>query len=148
MRGRAGPYPSGRAPRSPSPWRRRAIVREPLFSSIGPDTVSDMDPRQEQDAFFQQSFRRYASFEPWRRGVGGRPAWVTRLAVVAAVLVVVVPLAMLALTGLLVGMLVFFVASLLATMMQAVGSIFGGGASPSGSGRRNVRRNVRVVERP
>ena len=85
---------------------------------------------------------------PWPgRWVGyavSQPSWVTRLALIAMVLVVVVPLAMLALAGLAVGLVVFVTLGLVARVVMMVRSALGR-LRPTGRG--DGRNNVRVIDR-
>lgn len=68
-----------------------------------------------------------------------RPSWVIRLSVTAMVLTVVIPLVALALLALFVGAVVFIVLSAVATIVQTVASLFGGGRARRHAGRENVR---------
>ncbi len=79
-------------------------------------------------------------YSRWQHGLGGRPAWVTRAALTAGMLVIVVPLVLLTLAALLVGTLVFAVLSAVAWLIGQ----FSGVGPRSDDGRRNVR----VIERP
>ena len=74
-----------------------------------------------------------------------QPGWVTKWALAAAAVVVVVPLAMLALAGLVVGLVVFVTIGLLARVVAIVRTAFGG-LWPNSS-RRDGRDNVRVIDR-
>ena len=81
-------------------------------------------------------------FVTYVRLAQGRPSWVIRLTLAAMVLTVVIPLAVLALTALFVGAVVFIVLSLVATIVNALGDVFGG----SRARRHDGRDNVRVIE--
>jgi hypothetical protein len=70
-----------------------------------------------------------------------RPNWVLLTAVAVGAFVVVVPLVLLAIAGLVVGLVTFAVLALVAQAVAAVRSLFGGGTS----GDRG-RRNVRVID--
>lgn len=88
-------------------------------------------------------------FGPWVRRVQGRPSWVTRIALTAAVLTVVVPLVLLVLAALVVGVAVFVVLGLVATIINGVAGIFGGGSPgvPGVNEDHVGRRNVRVIDK-
>ncbi|MCC6681152.1 MAG: hypothetical protein IT445_09670 [Phycisphaeraceae bacterium] len=79
-------------------------------------------------------------YNRWQRGIGGRPAWVTRAALTAGVLVIVVPLVLLTLAAVLVGALVFATLSAVAWLL--------GQFSGVGPRADDGRRNVRIIERP
>jgi len=70
------------------------------------------------------------------------PGWVTKLSILAAVLVVAVPVALLSLAALIIGLVAFLVLSTVAS----VGLFFRGGWRAMFS--REKRKNVRVVNRP
>lgn len=89
---------------------------------------------------WQASFREHPAFGPWYQRTASRPSWVTRSALGAAVLVVVIPLVLLTLAAVVVGLGVFFVLSAAASVANLLG---GGFARRGGDGRRNVR----VIER-
>jgi uncharacterized BrkB/YihY/UPF0761 family membrane protein len=77
--------------------------------------------------------------------VTGRPGWVGKASLLAAGLVVVVPLVLLALAGLIVGIVVFVTLGLIAQIIMSVGMLLDGlFKSPTGS---DGRHNVRVIDR-
>lgn len=85
---------------------------------------------------------------PWYASVNRRPGWVTRTAVLAAVLVVVVPLLLLALAAVFVGLFVFVTLGLVGQVVAVVSD--GWARATSGTQAlwgRQGRRNVRVVRR-
>lgn len=92
-----------------------------------------------------QTFRGNPAFDQMYQRVGSKPGWVTKWAFIAAAIVIVVPLAVLALAGMLVGTIVFVLLALIAQVVAIVRtgfeSIFGASAQSSG------RRNVRVIHR-
>ena len=93
--------------------------------------------------------RNHPTLWPWYASVERRPGWVTRTAVLAAVLTVVVPLLLLLLAALVVGLMVFVVLGLVGWVVAVVSD---GWARVAASGhqapwRRQGRRNVRVVRR-
>ena len=78
----------------------------------------------------------------WYRYAAGQPSWVTRWALLAIVVVVVVPLVTLALAGLVVGLVVFVTLGVVARVIGLIRALFGGGGGPADDdddGRRNVR---------
>jgi hypothetical protein len=75
----------------------------------------------------------------------GRPGWVAKASLIAAGLVVAVPLVLLALAGLIVGIVVFVTLGLIAQIIMSVGLLLDGlFKSPAAS---DGRRNVRVIDR-
>jgi uncharacterized membrane protein YgcG len=104
--------------------------------------------------------RQHPTLGPWVQRVEQQPSWVTRLALTAAVIVVVVPLVMLAVAAIAVGFVVFLMLALIASVMGAIvtvrqrlaswlGGTSGGGASGGGAsgGGGEGRQNVRVIDR-
>ena len=80
-----------------------------------------------------------------------KPNWVWKAALLAAVLTVVIPLALLALAAVLVGFVIFVVLGAIATVVTAVRRLFtGGGPGGNVPGPSDGRVNVRVIhdERP
>lgn len=77
--------------------------------------------------------------------VTGRPGWVAKASLLAAGLVVVVPLVLLALAGLIVGIVVFVTLGLIAQIILSTGMLLDG--LFKGSGGSDGRRNVRVIDR-
>jgi hypothetical protein len=71
-----------------------------------------------------------------------QPSWVTRWALIAMVLIVVVPLALLTLAAVLVGFVVFVTLRLVAVVIASVRGAFGQHA-PEDEGRENVEVNDR-----
>ncbi|MCC7145838.1 MAG: hypothetical protein IT443_05285 [Phycisphaeraceae bacterium] len=74
---------------------------------------------------------------PWASQVERHPGWVAKTALVAALLVIVLPLALLFFTAVLVGVVVFAVLSLTVRLKAWLGGVFRAGSL--GDGRRNVR---------
>lgn len=68
----------------------------------------------------------------------GQPSWVTRWALIAMVLIVVVPLTLLTLAAVLVGFVVFVTLRLVALVIASVRGVFGRQA-PADDGRENVQ---------
>ncbi|MEE9211400.1 MAG: hypothetical protein V3U29_01980 [Phycisphaeraceae bacterium] len=89
--------------------------------------------------------REHPTFGSWYHRIERQPGWVSRIAVTAAVLVVVVPLVLLALAAITVGLVVFVTLGLIAQLVVMVRGVFVRGGMPSvasgasGGGRRNVR---------
>ncbi|MEX0884859.1 MAG: hypothetical protein WD009_00330 [Phycisphaeraceae bacterium] len=78
----------------------------------------------------------------WHARLQGRPGWVWKATVLAAVMVVVLPLIILTLTAVTVAAAVFAVASLVASGVGVVRRLLGGARGsvwPADDGRRNVR---------
>ena len=80
----------------------------------------------------------------WLRYVAAQPNWAAKWSLVAAVLVIVVPLAVLALAGLTVGIVVFVI---LATIMRLASIVRVAARSVWPGGSDGGRRHVRVVDR-
>ena len=76
--------------------------------------------------------------------MGGHPTWVIRAAVTITLLVIVIPMIAIVCIGLLIGMCVFFVLSLIAKVMDLLGLSAPGPATSTME--PELRRNVRVVE--
>ncbi len=92
--------------------------------------------------------RSHPRFGTWYTRVERQPGWVTRLALLAAVLVVVVPAVLLTLTALVVGLAVFIVLGVLAGIVRLVRGVLTGQAGPSVPETQNGGRvNVRVIQR-
>ncbi len=95
--------------------------------------------------FDSETFRTVPGFDGVYRRVVGRPSWVTKWALIAAAIVVLVPLMLLALAGLVIGTVVFVLLGLIAQVITFVRSglhsLSGGGSTSTG------RRNVRVIHR-
>ncbi len=91
--------------------------------------------------------RQHPRFGPWYAQVERQPSWVVKLALVAAVLVIVVPLALLTLAALLVAAAVFTVLALVARGLAVVGSLFDFSEPSHPTPRGDGRENVRVIQR-
>jgi len=83
---------------------------------------------------------------PWYRRFQNQPGWVTKAAIVAAVLVIGVPILVLTLTAILVGLAVFAVLGLAAQGVRAVRQLFRN-VGPAHTTPEPGRRNVRIVRR-
>ncbi len=84
-------------------------------------------------------------FGPWIRRAQSQPGWVTQFAVLAMVLVVAIPLALIALAAILVGMMVFVVLSLIARLLRGLQVLTG--TKPSSVAQpEGGRRNVRIID--
>ena len=87
--------------------------------------------------------RNSRTFGPIYERIERRPNWVARTALVAAALVVLVPLLVLFIAAIVVGAIVFLTLALIAAVLATVANLFNGlGLRPAG------RKNVRVIERP
>jgi len=80
----------------------------------------------------------------WIRYTAGQPGWVIKWTLIAALVVIVVPLAVLALAGVVVGFVVFVLLALFVRLVAIVRAVIDG-VLPSR--RRDGRRNVRVIDR-
>ena len=89
-------------------------------------------------------------FGPWYRQVRNKPSWVVKAALVAAILTIVVPVAMLMIAAVVVGVTIFAVLGVIAWVLLQVRLLWhritGGHVSPP-SAANDGRVNVRVVER-
>ena len=79
--------------------------------------------------------------------VSQQPGWVIGVTVAAVVLVFVIPLALLALAALLVGTVVYLVASLLARLSRFFQRALGGETVREPTRTDDGRENVRVIQR-
>jgi MFS superfamily sulfate permease-like transporter len=82
------------------------------------------------------------TFRTFNAQMSRYPAWVTRTAILCAMAVIVIPVMLLIVAGLLVGVLVFAVLSLVARVME----LFGGSGGAVGTADEPLRRNVQVIE--
>ena len=80
--------------------------------------------------------RNHSRLGPWYVRLERQPGWVTKAALLAAVLIVVVPIGLLTLAALVVGVVVFVVLGAVAWLLGAAGRLLGGRTD---SGRVNVR---------
>ena len=83
--------------------------------------------------------REHPQYGQWYRRVEGRPGWVWKAAVTAALLVVVIPLVLISLAALLVGALVFIVLGVIASILRLFQPTDRTPAGPPSDGRENVR---------
>jgi len=87
-------------------------------------------------------------FGGYYRVVADRPSWVTRAAVIAVVLVVVVPLVLLTLAAVLVGAVVFTVLGAAAWLLHRIRLLTGAVPQPDRSPPASTegdRENVRII---
>lgn len=89
-------------------------------------------------------FEKGAGPGQWFNRAAGQPNWVTKWALIAAVVVIVVPLMVLAMAGLAVGLVVFVTLALIVRIAVIVRTAVGGLWPARGS---DGRRNVRVIDR-
>jgi hypothetical protein len=94
---------------------------------------------------FRMYIRQHETLGPWYQKFERQPGWVTKAAIVAAVLVVGIPLLMLTLAAILVGLAVFTVLGLLASGVATIRGLFGGGGRPMPPSGNDGRHNVRVI---
>jgi len=90
---------------------------------------------------FRMYIREHETLGPWYQKLERQPSWVTKAAILAAVLMVGLPLALIAITALIVGLAVFTVLSLVSAGVATLRELFSGGGRrpPADDGRRNVR---------
>lgn len=93
--------------------------------------------------FEEEVHRRSPGMGLWYTRIRQQPGWVTRTAIIMAILVAVVPLLLLTLAAIFVGLTCLLVLGLIAQIARFFSGLFGGGR-PHDDGRRNVR----VIERP
>jgi len=87
-----------------------------------------------------EQFQHDPRFEAMFGRVPRRPRWVWSIALLAAAVVIVVPLLLLALAGLIVGTIAFFILSFIWWIVSALQSVTGPRRTDNG------RRNVRVID--
>ncbi len=100
------------------------------------------------DFDWKQRVRDDPRFGGYYRVVADRPSWVTRAAVAAIVLVIVVPVVLLTLAAVLVGLVVFTVLGAVAWGLQRLRELTGAVPRPTPSPpstREAPRENVRVI---
>ena len=97
-----------------------------------------------QVRFEEEIHRRAPGAGVWYTRISRQPGWVTRTALIIAILVVVLPLLLLTLAAVMVGAACLLVLGLVAQVVRFFSNLFGGGLRSRDDGRRNVR----VIERP
>ncbi len=93
--------------------------------------------------FEEEIHRRYPDAGMWVTRISRQPGWVTRTAILLALLVVVVPIVLLTLTAILVSIVTFIVLGTIARFLDLIANLFSGIRR-----REDGRRNVRVIRRP
>jgi hypothetical protein len=91
---------------------------------------------------FRMYIRQHETLGPWYQKVERQPSWVTKAAILAAVLVIGIPLVLIALAAILVGLAVFTVLGLVASGVATIRNLFtspGVPREPGDAGRQNVR---------
>ncbi|GAB4192357.1 MAG: hypothetical protein Kow00105_06430 [Phycisphaeraceae bacterium] len=91
----------------------------------------------------EEVHRRYPGAGVWVTRISRQPSWVTRTAVLLAVLVVVIPVLLLTLAAVLVGVVALIVLGGIARLLNTVANLPGGNRK-----KDDGRRNVRVIRRP
>jgi uncharacterized protein involved in cysteine biosynthesis len=92
-----------------------------------------------------QQFRDDPRFGAMYSTLQRKPSWVMKFALIAAAVVVIVPIVAIAMAAVVVGTIVYFVLSAVAKVTGFFGNLFGGVA---GAGLANEgRQNVRVIQR-
>jgi hypothetical protein len=94
---------------------------------------------------FRMYIRQHETLGPWYQKFERQPSWVTKAALISAVLIIGIPLVLLALTAILVGLAVFTVLGLVASGIATIRGLVAG-QLPRGP-RPDGRRNVRVIRR-
>lgn len=92
---------------------------------------------------WQEYVRVHPTMGVWYERYRRRPSWVTRGALLAGALVIVVPLVVLTVAAVVIGMGVFFVLSALAW----VAGLFSGVGATQRTPGDDGRQNVRVIQR-
>ena len=98
-----------------------------------------------------QAWRVYVRDHPqygrWYQRVEGRPGWVWKSAITAAVLIIIIPLVLLSLAAILVGVLVFLVLGLIASILRLFQPGNRSGQPPmSPRSADDGRENVRIMD--
>lgn len=89
---------------------------------------------------FRMYIQQHETLGPWYQKVARQPSWVTKAAILAAVLVIGIPLVLIALAALLVALAVFTALSLLVNGLAVLRQLLTGQTlRPPSAGRRNVR---------
>jgi len=88
--------------------------------------------------------REHRQFGPWVQRIDRQPGWITKAAIIAALLAFVLPLALLTLAAVMVGVVIFLTFALIATGLAAVARFWAGLTGRLGAD--DGRRNVRVIE--
>jgi len=96
---------------------------------------------------FRMDIRQHETIGPWVRKVEAQPGWVTKAALLTAVLVIGLPLLALALLAVTIGLAVFMVLGLVATGLATVRNLFTGAGTGPRPPMDKGRRNVRVLRR-
>ncbi len=97
-----------------------------------------------QVRFEEEVRRRHPGAGMWYTRVSRQPSWVTKTALVAALIVVVVPIIALTIAAVIIGLLCLLVLSLVASVWRFVTSPFSGTRASKDDGRRNVT----IIDRP
>jgi len=97
-----------------------------------------------QVRFEEEMRRRHPGAGTWYTRVSRQPSWVTKTALVVALLVVVVPIIALTIAAVLIGLACLLILSIVASIWRFITSPFAGPRVPKDDGRRNVT----IVDRP
>jgi antibiotic biosynthesis monooxygenase (ABM) superfamily enzyme len=89
--------------------------------------------------FEEEVRRRHPGAGMWYTRVSRQPSWVTKTALLAALLVVVVPIILLTLAAIVIGLICFTALSLIASAWRFISSPFSSTRPPKNDGRRNVQ---------
>ncbi len=101
-----------------------------------------------QARFQEEVHRRHPGAGVWVTRVSRQPSWVTKTALVLAMLVVVVPIVLLTLAAVVIGLICFTILGLIASASRFISNLFGGSLSPPRPPKDDGRRNVEVIDRP
>ncbi len=93
--------------------------------------------------FEEEVRRRHPGAGVWYTRVSRQPGWVTKTALVMALLVVVVPIVLLTLAAVAIGLICLLVLGLVASAGRFISGLFDGSLKRQDDGRRNVQ----VVDR-
>lgn len=94
--------------------------------------------------FEEEVRRRHPGAGVWVTRISRQPGWVTKTALLAAMLVVVVPIVLLTLAAVVIGLTCLGVLGLIASAGRFVAGLFGGAHPRKDDGRRNVQ----IIDRP
>ena len=97
-----------------------------------------------QVRFEEEVRRRHPGAGMWYTRVSRQPGWVTKTAMMAALLVVVVPIIALTIAAVIIGLACLLILSLVANIWRWVTSPFAAGPKPS---KDDGRRNVTIIDR-
>jgi len=89
--------------------------------------------------FEEEVRRRHPGAGVWVSRIGRQPGWVTKTALAAAMLVVVVPVVLITLAAVVIGLICFTALGLIASALRFITGLFDGSQKTRDDGRRNVQ---------